>query len=104
MVRAKPPFDRMNLPQNAAVLPRQPPGGDDDRRRGDLGNISGRVEHPVSSVFHYTPAGLRKWIMALKLKAGPRSADSYSGMVWVYDHVVFLGGVLNFELLTYCFF
>ena len=46
----------------------------------------------VPRVFHYSPAALRKKLKVIRLKA-EKKRDSYSGMGFVCDHSLVLGGV-----------
>ena len=75
VVWAKPPPEYKRLPWNAAILPRLPLGGDDDRRRGVLGRIGGGVEHLAAGVAHLPgcPGRAAKELKSLRLKAEQRS-------------------------------
>ena len=71
VVWAKPPPEYKRLPWNAAILPRLPLGGDDDRRRGVLGRIGGGVELLGAGVAHLPscPGRAAKDLKSVRLKA-----------------------------------
>ena len=74
VVRAKPPLQYNLLLRNAAVVPRLPLGGDDDRRRGVLGRIRGGEEYLGAGVTRPPgrPDRAAKELEALRLKAEQR--------------------------------
>ena len=76
VLQAKTPRELNRQPQNAAFLPQLPLGGEDARRRGGLGRIEevAITREPVSRVFHYAAAVLRKELKALQLKVEQKRA------------------------------